>query len=356
MDGLEFEGLRFEADGKSILRGVSGHVAKGETLALLGPSGCGKTTLLRMVAGLEAASGGDIRFDGESVRNVPAHRRGFGMMFQDHALFPHMDCAGNIEFGLKRAGWEKSRRAERVAELLALVDLRGFEKRSIEKLSGGERQRIALARALAPEPRLLMLDEPLASLDRGLRERLVVELRGILQRLGLPAIYVTHDQAEAFAIADRIAIMNAGEIVRVGMARDIWDDPKTVFVARFLGMDNIVTGERDGAGWVETAFGKFGPVESESGEVTLLLRAGVRDRMSTEPTENVAFGEVESVGFRGDTTSVVLRSGNERLEFLMPGGNEAPEPRERVGFTVDAVQELALTPGPSPDFTGEGSL
>ncbi|MGE0601294.1 MAG: ABC transporter ATP-binding protein [Dehalococcoidia bacterium] len=352
MEGLEFEELRFEADGKSILRGVSGRVAMGETLALLGPSGCGKTTLLRLVSGLEAPTSGEVRFDGERVTNLPAHRREFGMMFQDHALFPHMDCGGNIEFGLKRAGWERSRRATRVRDLLELVDLKGFEKRSIDKLSGGERQRIALARALAPEPRLLMLDEPLASLDKGLRERLVVELRTILDRLGLPAIYVTHDQGEAFAIADRIAIMRTGTIVREGRAEEIWDDPQTEFVARFLGMDNIVAGVRDRAGWVETGFGRFGPVKGEPGSVTLLLRAGTDQPVRNASAENVASGQVETVRFRGDETSVTVVNGTERLEFLMPSRGDTPKTGERVGFVVDGVQELALT----PDFAGEGSV
>ncbi len=278
-------------------------------------------------------------FDGESVAHLPAHRRGFGMMFQDHALFPHMDCEGNIEFGLKRAGWAKSRRAARVHELLELVDLRGFEHRSIDKLSGGERQRIALARALAPNPRLLMLDEPLASLDRGLRERLVLELREILSRLGLPAIYVTHDQGEAFAIADRIAIMNSGEIVRVGTAREIWEEPGTVFVSRFLGMDNIVRGERDEAGWVETAFGTFGPVAGEPGTVTLLLR-GDGGQGAELGQANVATAAVETVRFRGDETSVTLANGTERLEFAVPSRGPFPTVGERASFSISGIQEL----------------
>lgn len=340
MDGLEFNALRFEPGGKQILRGVSGHVERGETVALLGPSGCGKTTLLRVIAGLEAASAGDVRFDGERVTHLPAHQRGFGMMFQDHALFPHMDCAGNIEFGLRRAGWDKPKRAARVAELLEMLDLVGFEHRRIDKLSGGERQRIALARALAPEPKLLMLDEPLASLDRRLRERLVLELREILGRLGLPAIYVTHDQAEAFAIADRIAIMNAGEFARVATAQEIWNDPQTAFVARFLGMDNIVEGVRDEDGWVETGFGRFGPVAGAVGKVTLLLRGEGAQIISDESRANVAQGVVEASRFRGDETSVTLAAGTERLEFAVASRGEVPVTGERRAFTVSQVQEL----------------
>ncbi len=339
MSGLEFDGVQFAVDGHVILRDVSGRVEPGETLALLGPSGCGKTTLLRVIAGLETPTGGTVSFDGVDVTAIPAHRRGFGMMFQDHALFPHLDVAGNIEFGLKRSGWASERRTARVHELLGMVDLAGFGLRRIDNLSGGERQRVALARALAPQPKLLMLDEPLASLDRGLRERLVLELRGILQELGLPAIYVTHDQAEAFAISDRVAIMRAGEIVRVGSAAELWAEPRTAFVARFLGMENIVAGDRDGDGWVATSFGRFGPIAGPAGPMRLLLRAEGA-RLVPEPGAHVAEGVVSSSLFRGDSLALTLVAGSERVEFSVPNGEASPEVGGVARFSVARVQEL----------------
>lgn len=336
---LAVSGIGFRAGGRDILRNVSAAVEAGETLALLGPSGCGKTTLLRVIAGLETAASGIVEFDGLDVTSVAAHRRGFGLMFQDHALFPHLDTARNIEFGLKRAGWEAGRRHARVAELLELVGLPGFERRRIDKLSGGERQRVALARALAPDPRLLMLDEPLASLDRGLRERLVNELREILDRLDIPAIYVTHDQAEAFAVADRVAIMDAGEIVRTGTPREAWDDPRTEFVARFLGMDNIVAGTRDGMGWVETAFGRFGPVAGEAGPVRLLLR-GEGAEVAEQDGPNVSTGGVTGSKFQGAGTVVELAAGGEAVEFALSPDGDYPVGAE-VRVAVGRVQVVA---------------
>jgi ABC-type Fe3+/spermidine/putrescine transport system ATPase subunit len=192
--------------GQQVLKGVSTHVADGDIACLLGPSGCGKTTLLRIIAGLETPDSGRVFFDGEDVTGQPVHLRRFGFMFQDYALFPHMSVAANVAFGLRMLGWTGSRRRQRVEEMLALVNLEGYAARSVDALSGGEQQRVALARTLAPAPRLLMLDEPLANLDRLLREELVDELRTILKRIGVTTIFVTHDQAEAFALADHVVV------------------------------------------------------------------------------------------------------------------------------------------------------
>ncbi|MGH2633385.1 MAG: ABC transporter ATP-binding protein, partial [Tepidiformaceae bacterium] len=228
-DGLVVEDVSFAAGGKEIVSRVSLGVAQGQTLAILGPSGCGKTTLLRLIAGLERPAGGSVRMDGVDLSAVPAHRRKFGMVFQDFALFPHMNVERNVAFGLRKSALPKAAAHARVAELLEIVGLAGFGQRTTEALSGGERQRVALARALAPDPRLLLFDEPLGSLDRGLRERLLVELRAILDRLTIPAIYVTHDQFEAFAVADRMAIMRAGRIVAEGTPRALYEKPGTEF-------------------------------------------------------------------------------------------------------------------------------
>jgi ABC-type Fe3+/spermidine/putrescine transport system ATPase subunit len=234
-----------------ILRGVSLQVGAGEIIALLGPSGCGKTTLLRIIAGLEPFDLGTLLYNSEELAGIPVHERGFGLVFQDYALFPHRDVSGNVEFGLRMLGWEEARRKKRISQVLELVGLTGFEKRKIHELSGGEQQRVALARSLAPSPRLLLLDEPMGSLDRALRERLMRELRTILKEAGdmldrpegITAIFVTHDQEEAFAVADRVLVMNEGMIEQEGSPVDLYRRPKNVFVAQFLGMDNILRGE-----------------------------------------------------------------------------------------------------------------
>jgi ABC-type Fe3+/spermidine/putrescine transport system ATPase subunit len=199
------------------LHDVSFTVEEGENLCLLGPSGCGKTTLLRLIAGLETPDSGQVLVDGEDVTPVSPHLRGFGLMFQEYALFPHKDVFGNVAFGLQMQGLSRDPVTARVTEVLELVGLVGFERRDVNQLSGGERQRVALARSLAPQPRLLMLDEPLGALDRALRERLMDELPDILRRAGVTAITVTHDQEEAFALADRVVLMRAGRVVGGGL-------------------------------------------------------------------------------------------------------------------------------------------
>lgn len=336
MDALEIAGISFEAGGRPILREVSLTVAAGETVALLGPSGSGKTTLLRIVAGLDQPTAGAVRFSQSDVSSVPAHRRGFGMMFQDHALFPHLDVAGNVDFGLKLAHWDAARRVSRRSSVLALVGLAGFERRTIEKLSGGERQRVALARALAPQPRLLMLDEPLGSLDRGLRERLATDLRGILESLGVPALYVTHDQFEAFTVADRLAIMNEGRIVRTGTPREVWEDPGTEFVARFLGMDNIVPA---------AALGGF--AQAAGGQPLALLR-DEGATLADAPGAGVVSGAVVSAHFQGAKTELRLSAGGADLSFTFPSDIELPAAGETVHVRVPRVQGIQAGDGTLP--------
>lgn len=207
----------------------------GEVLSILGPSGCGKSTLLRVIAGLETADTGTITWDDRDVRSVPVHERGFGLMFQDLALFPHRSVGDNVAFGLRMANWSRSEINDRVAEVLEWVGLAGFDHRNIEGLSGGEAQRVALARTLAPRPRLVMLDEPLGALDRLLRERLVGDIRQILEAADTPALYVTHDHGEARAVADRIAIMRAGRVVQTGTFDEIRHRPADEWVTSFVG-------------------------------------------------------------------------------------------------------------------------
>ncbi|MFC8599133.1 ABC transporter ATP-binding protein [Isoptericola sp. NPDC057191] len=216
--------------------GVSLDVAAGEIVALLGPSGCGKSSLLRAVAGLEPLAGGSVAFDGVDLAGVPVHRRGFGLLFQDGQLFPHRDVARNVAYGLETQGVPRAERAERVAALLAEVGLDGYQQRSVATLSGGEKQRVALARSLAPRPRLLLLDEPLSALDRRLRERLAVDVRDTLRATGTTAVFVTHDHDEAFTVADRVAVMDAGRLLQVDAPDVLLRAPASDRVAEFLGL------------------------------------------------------------------------------------------------------------------------
>lgn len=247
-------------EGQPLLDGISFTVTPGETVCLLGPSGSGKSTLLRIIAGLEAAEEGHVYWEKENITHVPPHRRRMGMVFQDYALFPHLTVAENVAFGLRMQGWSPQERQERVQEVLERVRLTGFEARRVTDLSGGEQQRVALARALAPRPRVLMLDEPLGALDRALREELLEELRGILRASDVAAIYVTHDQEEAAAIADRILILHSGKIVREGTPYEVWNNPGSLWVAQFLGVGNILFGEgypAFGSLVLKTALGEF---------------------------------------------------------------------------------------------------
>ena len=222
---------------------VSADIAEGEFITLLGPSGCGKTTTLRMVAGLIDVTAGQIMFDDQIVNNVPTHKRNIGLAFQSHALFPHMTVAKNIAFGLEvRGGMSKKARDERVAEMLDMMELGGFGERSPAQLSGGQQQRVALARMLATDPRVLLFDEPLSALDRNLRDTLKYSILALQRRTKKTAIYVTHDQSEAFAISDRIFVMNDGRIEQSGSQLDIYLRPESEFVANFVGDNNALRG------------------------------------------------------------------------------------------------------------------
>lgn len=315
-----------------VLQAIDLEVVQGEILCLLGPSGCGKTTLLRIIAGLEQAKNGDVFLDGQSILPLPVHKRGFGLMFQDFALFPHMDVAGNIAFGLKMQGQPLSSQAQRIQEVLQLVNLTGFDKRDVARLSGGERQRVALARSLAPNPRLLMLDEPLGSLDAALREQLVVELRAIIKQSGLTAIYVTHDQHEAFAIADRIALMNAGRIQQIGSPEVVYHRPETLFVARFLGLANILSVASQDGNCVHTALGDF----PAAGTPTHILLHPDSLELAGDTSDENILGQIEESVFMGDSYRVRLRhSSGESLMMKVPAGNgKVPQIGQSLAFRV----------------------
>jgi thiamine transport system ATP-binding protein len=269
---LQVDGAVVALGGRRVLDEVDLAVHPGETVAVLGPSGSGKTTLLRAVAGLQPLDEGHIRWDGADLDGVPSHERRFGLMFQEYALFPHRDVAGNVEFGLRMSLRDAAARARRVDEMLELVGLTALRDRRIATLSGGEQQRVALARALAVWPRLLMLDEPLGALDRLWRRRLLDELRVILGASALPALYVTHDQEEAFAIAARVAIMRDGRVVQAGVPAEVWRAPADAWTATFLGFGpRVEANVRDGR--IDTPWGLLdAPVGSAPGAVEVVVR------------------------------------------------------------------------------------
>ena len=240
MNAVELVGVGKSYGSTVAVEEIEFAVAAGEFLTLLGPSGCGKTTTLRMVAGFVTASRGTIRLGGADVTRLPAHRRDIGLVFQSYALFPHMTVEENIAFGLKMRNCAGAEVRRRVGKALALVQLDGLGRRFPRELSGGQQQRVALARALVIRPRVLLLDEPFGALDRQLRDHMRIELRELQRRLGLPTIFVTHDQGEALSMSDRVVVMNGGRIDQIGSPGDVYERPRTPFVARFLGRSNIL--------------------------------------------------------------------------------------------------------------------
>jgi thiamine transport system ATP-binding protein len=257
---VEVTGARVEFGTTVALDDVQLTVDAGEVVAVLGPSGSGKSTLLRAIAGLQRLDEGTVAIDGVDATAIPPHQRGVGMMFQHHALFPHMDVGANVAFGLRMQRQDRAAIDERVHELLDLVGLDGTERRDVASLSGGEQQRVALARALAPAPRVLLLDEPLGSLDRPRREQLVVELRELFARLHLSVVAVTHDHAEAFALADRLLLLDAGRALQAGSPPEVWRAPATSRVAALLGFTNLIdVVVADGR--ATSAWGDLGPAD-----------------------------------------------------------------------------------------------
>jgi thiamine transport system ATP-binding protein len=303
-------------------------VADGEVVAVLGPSGSGKTTLLRAVAGLQPLDSGHILWDGVDLAGVPPHRRSFGLVFQDFALFPHLDVGRNVEFGLRMQGLPLAERRRRAAAALEQVELPGMERRKVGTLSGGQAQRVALARSLAAGPHLLLFDEPLGSLDRALRERLTGELRRLLAGLGITALYVTHDQEEAFGLADRVMILDAGRSLQVGTPEEVWQAPAGEAVARFLGLRNILDGRVEG-NRAQTAAGPI-PVRPgiPNGPARLVVRPGA---FRLDPEGTVA-GVVRARSFRGGGYAVEVEAGGLVLDVHL---TEAPPPGEEVRLSVD---------------------
>jgi ABC-type Fe3+/spermidine/putrescine transport system ATPase subunit len=329
-------------EGQPLLRGVSLDLGAGETVSLLGPSGSGKSTLLRITAGLEQPERGRVMWDGEDLTRTPTHRRGFGLMFQDYALFPHLDVEENVAFGLRMLALPSGPIRNEVHDVLAKVNLAGFERRRVAELSGGEQQRVALARALAPRPRLLMLDEPLGALDRAMREELIGELRRLLRQLAIPSLYVTHDQEEAFGVGDRVAILHAGRIVQIGTPDEIIRRPASVWVGRFLGLGNILRGRVKTVSplIVETSIGDFpaegakpGPRKGEG--IWLLLRSGGGSLLrESKRIPNAVRGVVVECIRKGDVYRIRLKgSAPEEVDC----SSESPLPLGEERYWIPAV-------------------
>lgn len=346
---LTVENLSNCYEGTPLLQDISFTLAKGEILCLLGPSGSGKTTLLRLIAGLEKETGGRIVFHGRDIRPVPPHQRNFGMMFQEYALFPHKNVWQNIVFGLEMQGCLKAEIDLRAQSMLQLMGLQGLEKRRIDELSGGERQRVALARSLAPEPRLLLLDEPLGSLDRTLRDRLTCEIRTILKKLAVTAIFVTHDQSEAFSVADKVAVLHNGILQQFDTPEGLYRQPCNGIVAAFLGFTNRIAGKIDANGTWHSATCSLclpAPVLRHQMGTTLLIRPeGARITALSPATTAIApqlSGIVTNRLFLGASYRISLLWQSHPLTFELPIDPPPPQVGEGISLIINPAALLLL--------------
>lgn len=322
---LDIRNITKSYQNQELLDEISFSVENNETVCLLGPSGGGKSTILRIIAGLETAESGQVVWQGNDISQVPPYARHFGLMFQDYALFPHMTVRENVAFGLRMQKQAEKIIEENVAEALELVNMESFISRRVTDLSGGEQQRVALARALAPRPQLLMLDEPLGALDRTLREKLGEELRGLLRKMKIPAIYVTHDQQEAFSIADRILVLYQGRIVQTGTPYEVYSHPASPWLATFFGMDNQIQGKVITVDplKVSTTIGDFECVNSQSlfrngDQVILVFKPTGAELNNNIQAKNVIEGQVAETIFSADRFKTkILFKDLTTFEFLL---------------------------------------
>jgi spermidine/putrescine transport system ATP-binding protein len=336
--------------------GINVDMPSGEFFSMLGPSGCGKTTTLRMIAGFEQPTEGRILLDGSDMAFTPPHKRNVNTVFQNYALFPHLNVFDNVAFGLRRQRVGKQELRRRVAEALELVQLSGFERRKPGQMSGGQQQRVALARALVLKPAVLLLDEPLGALDAKLRKALQIELKALQQQVGITFVYVTHDQEEALTMSDRIAVMADGRVEQVGPPAEVYEEPITTFVADFLGVSNlmIVTARGEANGRCKVALGEFelhaanGDV-STAGDTRIVIRP---ERVRLEPHEssgeNRIPGMVERVVYLGNANQVIVRLAHgERIQALVQNTGDELAHRQgdpvKVHMPADALRVLTDT-------------
>ena len=355
---------------KRVLHQINLALQAGEIGVLLGPSGCGKTTLLRIIAGLTVPDNGRIHLNNQDITNQPVHQRDLGMVFQEYALFPHKNVFQNVAFGLRMLNWGKVEIENRVGQVLELVGLAGFGQRPIHELSGGEQQRVALARSLAPAPRLILLDEPLGALDRALRERLMLELRQILKDAGnvlgrpegMTAVYVTHDQAEAFAIADKNVVLNNGRIEQAGSPQDVYRQPTSPFVARFLGMENVFVAKIVAIEPPVLGIGDW-RLEIDSSTIhnsqfiihnslPFLIRPEAAQLTTTQTEcQNVVNGRLTQHSFRGRYQLITIETSHQppvTLKFELETAVSLPPIGEKVVLTIDPACILLLDQGVEP--------
>ncbi len=333
MKSIELKNITKEYDGNPIIKNLNLNIKENEFWTLLGPSGCGKTTILRLIGGFEEPTSGEILFQGKNITEVPSYNRQINTVFQKYALFPHLDVYENIAFGLRIKRVDESIIENKVTHMLKLVNLEGFETRRIDSLSGGQQQRIAMARALVNEPKVLLLDESLSALDSKLRKEMQIELKNMQKKLGITFIFVTHDQEEALTMSDKIVVMDKGEIHQVGTPVDIYNEPKNIKVARFIGESNILCGEMKQDMLVNFSNRDFQCVDKgfeDNESVDVVIRP--EDVDIVQPEEGFLTGKITSVRFKGVHYEMIIKSDGfdwiAHSTVMRPVGNE-------VGIKVD---------------------
>lgn len=326
---LELKNLNKEYDGNIVLKNVSVTFNHPEFVSLLGPSGCGKTTLLRIIAGFETPNGGDVLFNGAVINFLPAHKRHINTVFQNYALFPHLNVFDNISYGLKLQ--KVPNIVERTQKMLRIVNMEGFEHKKIQELSGGQQQRVALARALAVGPEIILLDEPLSALDKNLRSRMQIELKKIQRETKILFIFVTHDQEEALSISDKIILINNGEIQQIGAPTEIYNEPNSTWVARFIGHSNIISGTFIKQNWIMFDKRKFHCQERNlkpNTNINILIRP--EDIELVTPTRGYFQGVVRSTSFKGVHWEVVVKT--EFRQYLVHTTKQPSTTTQLVGI------------------------
>ena len=331
---LELQNITAGYDKNVILKDFNLSVERGELVSLLGSSGCGKTTTLRLIAGFSEPMAGQMIFDGRDYTHVPLHKRNFGFVFQSYALFPHMTVFDNVAFGLKMRKLSKEKTREEVMHILDVVDLHGFENRYPREMSGGQRQRVALARAMVIHPDLMLFDEPLSNLDAKLRVKMRVEIRRLQQELGFTAIYVTHDQEECFAISDKVAIMNGGVIEQMGTPSEIYNNPRTEFIARFVGFENFLDLTRSGEGRFKTAAGHELAVARD--------RAGERFKGCIRPEDVVIAPAGTPGGIPGEVMVSTFLGRHNQINVRTDIGEFVVSAGENSAFDIGSAVTLSL--------------